>query len=182
MAEEEKDLSAEADNAPPAEAAVPPASEALERELEAAKAKAAEYLDGWQRSQADFQNYKRRVDRERADIFQAAAGKVIARYLDVLDDFDRAMKDQPGEGATPEAVVQWSAGIGLIHRKFQNVLDAEGVTRIQAEGQPFDPNLHEAVVHEESDAHASGQVIEVLRHGYKTGERVIRPALVKVAR
>jgi molecular chaperone GrpE len=73
-------------------------------------------------------------------------------------------------------------GISLIYRKFQGILEAEGVTRIEAEGQVFDPQLHEAVTHEDSDDHASGHVIAVLRQGYKLGDRVIRPALVRVAK
>lgn len=156
---------------------------ALQRDYEALKAKSAEYLDGWQRSQAEFQNYKRRVERERTEMMQGLTGKVLARYLDILDDFDRAIKGQPvaGEAANPDWA-KWVEGINLIYRKFQNVLDAEGVVRIDAEGKDFDPTLHEAVVDEESDGHTSGQIIEVLRHGYKLGDRVIRPALVKVAK
>ncbi|MBL8045856.1 MAG: nucleotide exchange factor GrpE [Anaerolineales bacterium] len=160
-----------------AEAAELSALEALQGELEAAKAKAAENLEGWQRTQAEFQNYKRRVERDRIDFQNGVTGKIIARYVDVQDDFDRAMKHQPAEGE----LAQWAQGIGSIYRKFQNVLEAEGVTRIEAEGQMFDPSVHEAVVHEASETHQSGQIIEVLRHGYKIGERVIRPALVKVA-
>ncbi len=159
-----------------------PSTEALERELEAAKAKAAEHLDGWLRAQAEFQNYRKRVERDRAEMLQDMTGKIIARYLDVLDDLDRALKHQPTEADGAAALAQWAQGVGAIHRKFQNVLDAEGVTRIEADGQTFDPNLHEAIVHEASEAHASGQIIEVLRHGYKIGDRVIRPALVKVAK
>jgi molecular chaperone GrpE len=160
-----------------AEAAEAPKLDTLQQELEAAKTKAAENLDGWQRTQAEFLNYKRRVERDRIDFQNSVTGKIIARYLDVQDDFDRALKHQPTEGD----LAQWAQGIGSIYRKFQNVLEAEGVTRIEAEGQTFDPSVHEAVVHEASDAHESGQIIEVLRHGYKIGERVLRPALVKVA-
>ncbi len=155
-----------------------PALEALQKELEAARAQAAEYLDGWQRARADFANYKKRVEKEQAETYQNAAGRIIARYLDVLDDFDRAMKDQPTEGEA----AKWAEGISLIYRKFQSILEAEGVTRIEAEGQAFDPQLHEAVTHEDSDDHASGHVIAVLRQGYKLGDRVIRPVLVRVAR
>jgi molecular chaperone GrpE len=185
------DLSASAETGPTNGTGTAPETEALplpdiaelQRELEALKAKAAEHLDGWQRSQAEFQNYKRRVERERTEMMQGMTGKVIARYLDILDDFDRAMKGQPAEGeAGSPDWPKWAEGITLIYRKFQNVLDAEGVSRIEAEGKDFDPNLHEAVVHEESDGHTSGQIIEVLRHGYKLGDRVIRPALVKVAK
>lgn len=173
----EEQVNPNVNGTPSAETAEAPTLEALQQELEATKAKAAENLDGWQRTQAEFQNYKRRVERDRIDFQNNVTGKIIARYLDVQDDFDRAMKHQPTEGD----LGLWSQGIGSIYRKFQNVLEAEGVTRIEAEGQSFDPSVHEAVVHEASDAHQSGQIIEVLRHGYKIGERVIRPALVKVA-
>jgi molecular chaperone GrpE len=155
-----------------------PALEALQTELEAAKAQAAENLDGWQRERAAFANYKRRVEKEQAETYQNAASRIIARYLDVLDDFDRAMKDQPPEGET----AKWAEGVALIYRKFQNLLEAEGLARIEAEGQAFDPELHEAVTHEDSEDHASGHVIAVLRQGYKLGDRVIRPALVRVAK
>jgi len=150
----------------------------LQKELEEAKAKASENLDGWQRERATLANYKRRVEKDLADAYQNAAGRVIARYLEVLDDFDRALKDKPAEGDG----AKWAEGISLIHRKFQNLLEAEGVVRIEAENQDFDPNLHEAITHEDSEAHQSGQVIAVLREGYKLGDRVIRPALVRVAK
>ena len=155
---------------------------ALQKELDDAKARATEYLDGLQRERASFANYKRRVEREQAEMYQAAAGRVVARYLDVLDDFDRAVKGRPAGEYGLEALAKWAEGIGLIYLKFQGVLDAEGVARIEAEGKPFDPTLHEAVAHADSDDHPSGHVVEVLRHGYKLGDRVIRPALVKVAK
>jgi molecular chaperone GrpE len=164
----------------PAEAVAEAAPEMaqLQKALEAAQAKAAEYLDGWQRSRAEFANYKKRVEKEQAETYQNAAARIIARYLDVLDDFDRAMTDRPMEGET----AKWADGVTLIYRKLQNILETEGVTRIEAEGKEFDPTLHEAVTHEESDSHPAGHVIAVLRQGYKLGDRVIRPALVRVAR
>lgn len=151
---------------------------ALQKELDEARAKAAENLDGWQRERAAFANYKRRIEKEQAEAYQIAAAKIIARYLDVLDDFDRALKDQPAEGDG----AQWADGVALIHRKLQSLLEAEGVTRIEAEGQEFDPTLHEAVTHEDNADHPTGHVIEVLRQGYRLGERVIRPAMVRVAK
>jgi len=167
-------------NPQPAEAVAEAAPEMaqLQKDLEAAQAKAAEYLDGWQRSRAEFSNYKKRVEKEQAETYQNAAARIIARYLDVLDDFDRAMTDRPLEGE----VAKWADGVTLIYRKLQNILETEGVTRIEAEGQEFDPTLHEAVTHEESDSHPAGHIIAVLRQGYKLGEKVIRPALVRVAR
>lgn len=167
-------------NPEPAEAVAEasPEIERLQKDLEAAQAKAAEYLDGWQRSRAEFANYKRRVEKEQAEAYQNSAVRIIARYLDVLDDFDRAMADRPTEGET----AKWADGVTLIYRKLQTILETEGVTRIEAEGQEFDPTLHEAVTHEESDSHPAGHIIAVLRQGYRLGDRVIRPALVRVAR
>ncbi|MBI3243543.1 MAG: nucleotide exchange factor GrpE [Chloroflexi bacterium] len=150
----------------------------LKAELEAVNAKAAEYLDGWQRARADFANYKKRIEREQADSRQTIAAEVLARVLPALDDFELALKNAPtnGDGA------KWAEGVTLVHRKLTTILENEGIKRIEAEGRPFDPNLHEAVVHEESADHAEGHVTAVLRQGYKLGDRVLRPALVKVAK
>ena len=94
------------------------------------------------------------------------------------DDLERALKNRPREG---EGAV-WSNGIELVYRKLQNMLENEGVIPIQAEGAIFDPNFHEAIVSEQSDMHESGQVIEVVQQGYMLGEKVLRPAMVRVAR
>ncbi len=167
--------------APPPEAeAAKAALDALQKDLEAAKAKAAEYLDGWQRARAELANYKRRIEKEQSEIYQNTAGRIIARYLEVLDDFDRAMKDRPA--ADNGDLSKWADGTALIYRKLQNVLDAEGVTRIEAEGKEFDPTVHEAVTQEPCDTHPAGHVIGVVRQGYKLGDKVIRPALVRVAK
>lgn len=163
---------------PETEAAAGDELAGLQAELEAAQAKASEYLEGWQRERAEFANYKKRIEREQADTYQTILGSVINRVLPVLDDFDRAMKERE-DSADP---AQWTDGIALIYRKLQAIVEAEGVARIAAESRTFDPNLHEAVTTEESDHHASGEIIEVVRHGYRLGERVIRPALVRVAK
>jgi len=155
---------------------------ALLQELETLKAQSAEYLEGWQRARADFANYKRRVEKEQIEAYQNAAARVLGRFLEVLDDFDRAMQDKPADDSDPATLARWAAGVGLIQRKLQAILDAEGVETIQAEGETFDPKLHEAITHEESDSHAPGQVIGVVRQGYRLGDRVIRPAMVRVAR
>ncbi|MFM8322329.1 MAG: nucleotide exchange factor GrpE [Chloroflexota bacterium] len=154
-----------------------PAAEAA-GELARAQAQAQEYLDGWQRSRAEFANYKKRMEREQSQVYQNAAAGVVRRYLVISDDLERALKNRPreGEGAA------WAEGIELIYRKFQQLLESEGITPMNAAGQPFDPNLHEAVVMEDSPEHESGQVIEVLQQGYMQGERVLRPAVVRVAR
>ena len=146
----------------------------LEGQLAEAQRQAAEYKDGWQRSLADFQNYKRRADSERSETYRVAAGDIIKRYLPILDDLERALAARPADLA-------WAEGIDLIYRKWQTLLEGEGVTRIAAEGQPFDPNFHEAVTQEPAEGVESGTVIGVIRQGYMLGERVLRPAMVRVA-
>jgi molecular chaperone GrpE len=149
-------------------------ADVLQQQLTEAQAQAAEYKDGWQRALADFQNYKRRTDAERADTYQNAVGNIIKRYLPVLDDMERAMTARPADLA-------WADGVELICRKLQTILENEGLKRIEAEGQPFDPNFHEAISQEPADGVESGCVIGVVQNGYMLGERVIRPALVRVA-
>lgn len=155
---------------------------ALRKELDAAQAKAAENLDGWQRERATFANYKRRMEKEQADMRVEAGLRVLTRFLDVMDDFERAMKDKPAADSSAEVLHKWAEGLSLIHRKFQTTLEAENVTRIEALGQAFDPQLHEAITHEDSADHPAEHVIDVVRPGYRAGERVIRPALVRVAK
>jgi molecular chaperone GrpE len=152
--------------------------ESLQKELEETRAKANEYLDGWQRARAEFANYKKRVEREQAQANQVATGNVVRRFLEVLDDLERALKNRPenGEGAV------WAEGIELIYRKLVNMLENEGVKPMEIENDFFDPNLHEAVVSEENSEYESGQIIGVVRQGYLMGDRVLRPAMVRVAR
>ncbi|MCC6569748.1 MAG: nucleotide exchange factor GrpE, partial [Anaerolineales bacterium] len=131
-------------------------------------------VEGWQRSQADFQNYKRRVERDNEMTFASMKGDIVKKILPVLDDLERALNNRPADDA-------WANGIELIARKFQNILDVEGIKRIEAQGAEFDPKFHEAISHEHNEDFESGQVIEVVQNGYMLGERVIRPALVRVA-
>ena len=146
----------------------------LESQLAEARAQAAEYKDGWQRSVAEFQNYRRRVDADKAETYQSAVGGIIKRYLPVLDDMERAMQARP-------ANLAWADGVELICRKLQSILEAEGLKRIEAEGQKFDPNIHEAIAQEPVDGMESGTDVAVVRNGYMLGDRVIRPAMVRVA-
>jgi molecular chaperone GrpE len=152
-------------------------SESLLAELEQAQAKANDYLDGWQRALADFSNYKRRVERDQAQTYQNAVGSVVKRYLVILDDLERALNNRPqdGDGAI------WAEGIELIYRKLVLALDADGVTEMEAQGKQFDPNFHEAITQEASEDHESGAIIEVVQKGYMIGDRVLRPAMVRVA-
>lgn len=150
----------------------------LQNELAATQAKADEYLEGWQRSRADFANYKKRVERDQAQTYQNAAASILKRYLGIIDDLERALKSRPadGDGAA------WAEGIELIYRKLLSILESEGIQPMDAEGMLFDPNLHEAIMSEDSDQHESGQIIEVLQQGYLLGDKVLRPAMVRVAR
>ncbi len=152
--------------------------ESLKQKLNDAEARAAEYLDGWQRTQAEFINFRRRLERDRQAEFLAMKAEIIKKFLPVLDDLERALQHPPQEAD----LQAWVQGVDLILRKMQSILQAEGVERIEAEGQIFDPNLHEAISHEDVDGQESGRVIAVVQQGYRLGERVIRPALVRVAR
>lgn len=150
--------------------------EMLERELDDLRRSDEEHRNNWHRSAADFANYKRRTDDERATVTQFSNMILIGKLLGVLDDFDRALENVPADADDP-----WVEGVRLTERKLRGVLDSEGVTPIEALGQTFDPNLHEAVVHEETADHPDNDVIGELQRGYRLHDRVIRPSLVRVA-
>ncbi len=150
--------------------------EDMQRVLEQTREQSDEHLRSWQRAAADFSNYRRRMDDEREGLSQFSNALLIGKLLAVLDDFDRALENVPAdihEG--------WVDGVRLVERKLRGLLEAEGVTQIEALGTPFDPNLHEAVVYEETADHPDNQVIGELQHGYRLRDRVLRPALVRVA-
>lgn len=151
---------------------------ALEDYIRELEGKQKEYIEGWARERADFSNYKRRIEREQATLAQNITGEILKKYLLILDDMTRAMKMRPKDGEA----ASWADGIELIYRKLQSILDAEGIQRIPAEQEMFDPMRHEAITYEESPEHESGQIIEVLQDGYTLGDRVLRPARVRVAR
>ncbi|MEE8356132.1 MAG: nucleotide exchange factor GrpE [Anaerolineales bacterium] len=150
---------------------------ALQVSLDEIKIKAEEYLDGWQRARAEFANYKKRILRDHTEIHQSARGEVIKLYLDIADDLDRALQEKPadGEGET------WADGIEIIFQKLYTRLELEGIKPMNPLGEEFDPNIHEALMKEESDEYESGQIIEVMQEGYWIGDKVLRPALVRVA-
>ena len=151
---------------------------ALQEKLVETEAKAAEHLEGWQRAQAEFANYKKRLARDQEQLSADVRGRVIKRYLEIVDDLELALKNQPHDGPGAE----WAQGVELVYRKLLSFLESEGLERINPLGQPFDANLHEAMAEEESAEHKSGEIIEVLRPGYMLGDRVLRPAAVKVAK
>jgi molecular chaperone GrpE len=136
-----------------------------------------DYYDRWVRKTAEFDNYRRRIERERREQADKAVVDLLQELLLVVDDFDRALTVE-----APESAGAYRKGVELIHAKLHDLLRKQGVTPIEALGADFDPNLHQAVMHEESPAHREGEVIGELRKGYKIGDRLLRPAMVKVAK
>ncbi|MEN4011478.1 MAG: nucleotide exchange factor GrpE [Chloroflexota bacterium] len=150
----------------------------LQQDLEVAQSQCKEYFEGWQRERADFMNYKKRVERDQVQLNQVIAANVIKKFLVVLDDMERAVRNRPANVEQQE----WWSGMELILRKLQSILEAEGVQPLASAQEAFDPNLHEAISHEDHGQVQSGLIIEVVQQGYRIGERIIRPALVRVAR
>jgi molecular chaperone GrpE len=150
----------------------------LEQKLAQAEAQAAEYLDNWRRSVAELSNARKRMAREQEETIRNAAGRVLVRLLPVLDDVDSAFANVPADQANSD----WVNGFRMIQRKLEGVLESEGVTPIQAEGEHFDPHLHYAVTHEEADGLEEGQIIAEVARGYKLGDKVLRPSMVRVAK
>lgn len=152
--------------------------ERLKSELEKAQAQAAEYLDGWQRAQAEFSNYRKRQEAERAQLIALANAGLLRKLLPVVDDFERAFATIP-DGLNR---LTWCEGILLIKHKLEAILESEGVKPIVTEGQVFDPLYHEAITYEEAEGYEEGRIIGEVQRGYMLGERVLRPALVRVAK
>jgi molecular chaperone GrpE len=128
------------------------------------------------RALADFDNYRRRVERERAHSARSGKREILVSLLEVLDSFDRALRHRR------EAPSSVSEGLQAIHRKLLGLLEAEGVTPLKSLGETFDPQLHEAVGSAESDQYEPGAVLEEVQRGYRWGEELLRPARVRVAR
>jgi molecular chaperone GrpE len=150
---------------------------ALRQELDETQAKAAEYLDGWQRARAELSNARKRFQREREQAYTHAKGDVLVQLLPIVDDFERALETLPDNLST----LTWTEGIVLVQRKLQLLLQQAGVTPIEALGQEFDPFLHQAVTHEPSETVPAGHVIAEMQKGYQADERVLRPSVVRVS-
>jgi len=148
--------------------------EKLLNQVAEAETKKQEYLDALQRERADFTNFRRRVESEKSQMWEQASSEAVKKLLPILDDLERAIANRQAGDA-------WADGIEMVYRKFKSILEKEGIATIEALGQPFDPNLHEAIMQEESQEYESGVVIAVLQQGYLHGGRVLRPAMVKVA-
>ncbi|NMB61098.1 MAG: nucleotide exchange factor GrpE [Chloroflexi bacterium] len=148
------------------------------KEIDDLKDKVKSYSDGWQRERADFDNYRKRILRDRDQEKQNITVDILKKYLDIYDDLDLAMKNAPQS----EVVKQWKDGIAMILKKMHKILEAEGIEPISADMKFFDPQYHEAISHEDNPDFESGQIIEVIKKGYQIENRVIRPALVRVAK
>jgi molecular chaperone GrpE len=161
----------------------------LEEQLEKANEQAAEYLDGWQRSRAELANFKRRVESQRAEMALMSNANLLEKLLPLLDDLQLALANDPNSDNKQNADdidsrtwQEWRDGVALITQKFESVFNGVGVVPIETDGQDFDPNVHEAVSYEEHPEKDSGQVIAEVRKGYLLGDRVLRAAMVRVAR
>lgn len=153
--------------------------DALENELEGLRAELESTKDSWLRSRADFENYKKRVQRDSARSYQDAMTSILKIFLSASDDLERALRNKPEN----KEVASWVDGIELILQKLTNQMKSQGVERMEIHpGDPFDPNLHEAITQEENPDFEEGQIIEVVQPGYRISDRIIRPALVRVAR
>lgn len=149
--------------------------ETLQQALAEEKEKAENYLASWQRCQADFINYKQRAEQEKGGIIEFANSTLICNLLPIMDDLERAFASVTVD--LDES--NWTEGIRLIYNKLKATLEAQGLTEIEARGEPFDPRLHEAAMQQEGE---EGMVIEEIQKGYKFKEKVIRPSLVTVGK
>lgn len=146
-----------------------------EAELENLKAEKATYLDRLARLQAEFDNYRKRAVKEQQDFRDYALADALKQVLPILDSLDRALKT---ENASTD---DFRSGIDLIDRQFHDVLSRLGVEPIQAAGQPFDPNQHQAIQMVDTDEVADNHVVDELQRGYRIKDRLLRPAMVRVA-
>lgn len=152
----------------PPDEAPPDALDELRRERDALQ-------DRLLRTAAEFDNYRKRMDRERRDLAEYTAGEVIKDVLPIIDNLERALQASSQEDPLRK-------GVEMIHRQMLDMLRKRGVTPIETLGADFDPNFHQAVIHEESAQHREGEVMAELQRGYVVGDRLIRPAMVKVAK
>jgi molecular chaperone GrpE len=145
-------------------------------DLEGLKRERDDFYDRFLRKSAEFENYRKRVERERREQADHTVTDLLIDLLNVVDDFERALAVSADEGSEG-----YRKGVELIYAKLQDLLRRRGVKPIEALGADFDPNVHQAVAQEPSDEHREGEVTEELRRGYMLGDRLLRPAMVKVA-
>jgi len=147
--------------------------ESLKQALAEEKEKSQNYLANWQRTQADFTNYRKRAEQEKKEMVEFANSMLIGNLLTIIDDLERAFVSLPAQLTG----FSWIDGIRLIYNKLKAILEAQGLAEIKAKGEPFDPHLHEAVMRQEGE---EGRVIEEIQRGYKLKDKVIRPSMVIV--
>jgi molecular chaperone GrpE len=168
------------DSAPgtPAPEPAPPTPEtAPDAAVDAMRRERDDALDRLLRKTAEFDNYRKRMERERREAAQYAAGDVLEALLPIVDDFERALQADAGAGAET-----YRKGVELIYKQLVDLLSRRGVRPLEVVGQPFDPRFHQAVTYEVSPGRAEGEIIEDVRRGYMHGDRLLRPAMVKVAK
>lgn len=149
----------------------------LEAELTQAKAKANEHYDHLLRLQAEFDNFRKRTQKEKTELIKYAAERLVADLLPVLDNFERAAS----AAKVNSDITAFSQGVDMIFRQLHSVLTNEGLKAVEALGQPFDPNIHEAVLRIDSDEHPENTCVEELQKGYYLKDKVLRPSMVKVS-
>jgi molecular chaperone GrpE len=155
---------------------------ATRSELKRVEAENAELRNSLARRQADFENYRKRVDRERSETYNRVVADIAAKLLPVSDNLKRALETEASvEASESDEFRHFLSGVDLIWRQLAGVLEAFGVKPIEAVGEPFNPHLHEAVVTEATDEYEPDTVIQEIRSGYKIGDKLIRPVLVKVS-
>ena len=155
---------------------------ATRAELKRLEGEVKELKEGLARRQADFENYRKRVERERTETYNRVVVDIAAKLLPVLDNLKRALETEASvEAAETDEFRHFLSGVDLIYKQLNGVLDALGVKPIQAEGEHFNPHLHEAVVTEPTDDYEPDTVMQEIVRGYRLGDKLIRPSLVKVA-
>jgi molecular chaperone GrpE len=155
---------------------------ATRAELKRVEAENADIKDRLARRQADFENYRKRVDKERSDTYNRVAADIAAKLLPVSDNLKRALEAEASvEAAESDEFRHFLSGVDLIWKQLNGVLEALGVKPIPSVGEPFDPHIHEAVVSEATDEYEPDTVMQEILTGYRLGDKLIRPALVKVA-
>lgn len=178
VAEEEELQSADASDPDEAGEAKEAAAPDLQSQIDSLMAERSALYDQLLRRQAEFENYRKRTERDRADAYQRARADVLMEMLPVIDNFERALSSLERTGNADEGIKH---GVELIHRQFKDTLTKLGLQPIEAIGQTFDPNLHEAVTIVPTDEHEENTVVEEFERGYRLGDKLLRPAKVKVA-
>lgn len=150
-----------------------------EKELKSIDKEAGQYLEHLKRLKAEFENYKKRSLKERVRIISLSNEELIREFLPMMDDLERAL-DSTKKKRKSKEFASFVEGIGMIFDQLESVLEKQGLKQIKAQGEPFDPHFHEAVMRVELDKYPDDFVVEEMRKGYKLNDRILRPSMVKV--